>query len=238
MSVDAGDDGRPWLAQPAAAMDLDLDHRPYPFDQRRRDPIAAAATVEFSEMLCQLDRRFDALLPEDWPLDGYVFALMDALRAEYASAYTVHREVRSTPKGNIPLTVAPNVSRAQIIFWQDEDSAYRMVRDYLDSAPARDAPPVDYTRHTAARRGREDALGLRPAEYYPYPPSASSQADTDPLDDQPEDEDTYGAQDLFSQLADQMTAQMAGPAGEGPSIEGEGDEGPIDWEGEDDGEEI
>lgn len=228
MNDDAGGE-RPWFEQPAGRMDLDLDQNPYPFHRRRRDPIAASATVEFTEMLCQIDRRFDALLPQDWPLEGYLFALMDALRAEYVSAYTRHHETRTTTKGTFLLSVAPNPSRAQVIFWQDEDSTYRLISAYLDSAPARQDGPADYTRQAVERRRRASALGLVPAEYYPFPPSRQSQDDADPLDDQPED-DGAGLQGF----APGSGGHMPGPAGPGPSMDGGETAGPIDWEGEDD----
>lgn len=228
MNDDAGGE-RPWFEQPAGRMDLDLDQDPYPFHRRRRDPIAASATVEFTEMLCQIDRRFDALLPQDWPLEGYLFALMDALRAEYVSAYTRHHETRATTKGTFLLSVAPNPSRAQVIFWQDEDSTYRLISAYLDSAPARQDGPADYTRQAVERRRRASELGLVPAEYYPFPPSRQSQDDADPLDDQPED-DGAGLEGFSLGSG----GQMPGPAGPGPAMDGGETAGPIDWEGEDD----
>jgi hypothetical protein len=159
-----------WLRRNTAA-DLYFLDGPWQAQRAERRPDVATHVAEFVEMLCQIDERFDELLPECWMRHGYIFAVMDALRCEYASAY-VGRFARNT-KGDVFLA-ASQQSRDQFQFWLDVSAAYTLISDYCTSRaikPGIEEPhePVKaYSRQTEARRSAERALGVEPIECYPF----------------------------------------------------------------------
>lgn len=158
------------------AVDLDLLDAPWQAAKAVRRPDLATHVAEFAEMLCQIDGRFDVILPACWMRHGYIFSVIDALRCEYASAYV--GGVVTTGGG--PRFVPARQSREQTQFWIDENAAYGLIKDYCASQSIGgevEAPHdtiTGYSRQTEARRSAERALGIDAVECYPFDVNALS----------------------------------------------------------------
>lgn len=187
---------RPWVGTPfnVEMSATDPQQGPYPFNERHRDERAIRATIRFVEMLCRIDPRMEDSLVPNWPLDPYVFALMDALRTDFQAAYT-------SPFG------PARPSRIQFSFWTDENSVLQLIRSYTQSPQSISETDLDKQgmfrspNHTSRMKKREQFykshaadLGLvdvktgeiiDPEGTYQWAPSAASQSDTKP-DPKPE----------------------------------------------------
>lgn len=167
-AVNPPDEHRMWHFENTAA-DLDVSDQPWPFHERTRHPKLATEVAEFAEMLCQIDPRMDKALPSCWMRHAYLFALMDALRTDYASAYA-RQMVHS---GNDRYGRVPDPSYMQFKFWQDERDALSMVDRFVHEQSigqegADDHEPAELSEHTERRRRDERELGLEPTEVYPF----------------------------------------------------------------------
>ncbi|MCI1218495.1 hypothetical protein [Bifidobacterium crudilactis] len=165
--------GRHQWEQPAARADLDLDQPPYLLYRRRHSIRSLQATVDFTELLCQVDQRLDRLLPACWPYHAYLVSVLDALRCDYWSLYGPATDRKGVQH-------PPSPSERQYRFWQDEDNAIQMMSAYQQSEGDCDHPagnPARYSAPTLARRHVEAVTGLQATEYYPFAPTDISDDD-------------------------------------------------------------
>lgn len=187
---DASEPSDQW-GVPAARIPLRLREPVYGFHDRIKPVKSAAATAEFTEMLCQIDPRMDRSIPSCYLLHPYIFALLDALRAEYVFCYLPVR----TKVGWQP----PPCSYAQFKFWQDEDNAYNLIKEWCSNAGIDPLKPCDpahhredraqYTQATSKRRAFTMEYGLTPTQYYPW--QLSDVAAADQIEQQGEFDDFY-----------------------------------------------
>ena len=164
--------------QPAARDDLELDAPPASPHKRRRSMRSMQATVHFTEMLCQIDRRLDRILPACWCYHGYLFMVLDALRCSYYAAYGSARDSHGV------LHPATH-SEHQYRFWQDEDAAIHLMSAYQQAQGECDhdtGNPAGYSAATTDRRRVEAIMGMPATECYPFAPNDI--ADHNPLERQ------------------------------------------------------
>jgi hypothetical protein len=170
---------------PAADHDIgeQLGMSPYAVHAHARQPATAGADADFTEMLCQIDHRMDRALPECWILHPYLFALLDALRCQYAACYLPFM----TKNGLHP----PIPSAEQLRFWQDEDRTLSMIREYCKSQGVGDGEhecgighdePSALSAATMRRRAFSAEHGIEPAGMYPWGASREAADDGRPVE--------------------------------------------------------
>lgn len=166
---------------PASDRDMDPFSRPWPFHMARQSVELATTVADFVEMLCQLDSRLDSALPAGWMSVGYLFALMDALRCEYAFAYCDTRDKKGNPIPRPP-------SRDQFQFWLDENVAVDMVKNYCSqNGITREYDgerAASFSAATTRRRRAEASNGIEAVDCYPFGDSVMARESTA---DMPED---------------------------------------------------
>jgi hypothetical protein len=231
---------------PAAQHNLHLDRPPYRFHRRQRDNLTAVATIEFTEMLCQLDSRYDETLPPCWFKHGYLFALMDALRVQYVSAYGVHTRKVMSKAGISQIPDFPLLSSWQADFWAKENLLLDFIRQYLENHPAGSyedshSQPATLSPQALERRQAEALAGLAPVEYYPFDKSLIAYDDPIKIEEDRDNNDTYEGVSSQPTLplsepldADKLSIHIDNPSTPEPLADTS--DGVIDWESEEEDE--